>query len=174
MKIIKRRCKPLKLIIMGIFDYYLYMIHREVPSYYEIGLDLYILSSFILYNSRDDKYSAFIRNLQDGGGYTFVYGKNICYNTKRHMYVFLMNNTRLSLTTGHSDAFTYGWRWYNTKNSTEDINAVWIDKPSYITQPYTIHHIYHFVESINFLWTKLLLPNRFPPVYSFSSSSLIL
>ena len=50
---------------MGIFDYYLYMIHREVPSYYEIGLDLYILSFFILYNSRDDKYSSFIRNLPD-------------------------------------------------------------------------------------------------------------
>ena len=54
------------------------------------------------------------------------------------------------------------------KNTTDDINALWIDKPSYITQPYTIHHIYHFVESINFLWTKLLLPHLFPPVFPFS------
>lgn len=134
-----------------------------------MGLRKYLCFFFYSYYSHDDKYSSFIRNLPDGGGYTFVYGKNICYNTKRHMYVFLMKDHKLSLQRlGWGDAFTYGWRWYNMKNTTDDINALWIDKPSYITQPYTIHHIYHFVESINFLWTKLLLPHLFPPVFPFS------
>lgn len=42
--------------------------------------------------------------------------------------------------------------------------AVWIEEESYITQPFTIRHIYHFVESLNFLWLKLQYINDFPVV----------
>ena len=43
-------------------------------------------------------------------------------------------------------------------------SAIIIEKESVITQPFTLHHIYHFIESINFLWTKLLFVNEFPVV----------
>ena len=44
------------------------------------------------------------------------------------------------------------------------MDAIIIEKESVITQPFTIRHIYHFIESMNFLWTKLLFVNDFPVV----------
>ena len=111
----------------------------------------------------DDGYSAFIRNKRDGGGYTYVYGKNICYNTRSGKYVFLFDQNKLHLT-NPTDAFRYGWHYSNTQRSKYNISAYWVDEEVYITQPFTIRHIYHFVESLNFLWLKLQYINEFPVV----------
>ena len=61
-------------------------------------------------------------------------------------------------------AFRYGWRIDSTRKPLSDMDAIIIEKESVITQPFTIRHIYHFIESMNFLWTKLLFVNDFPVV----------
>lgn len=111
----------------------------------------------------DDSYSSFVRNVENEG-YTFVYGKNICYHPKRHQYAFLIKDKRMSLKRYYGEDFKYGWEWYNKPITAEEVDAYWVEEDSYITQPYTIHHIYHFVESINFLWTQMMDPGRFPVV----------
>lgn len=148
------------------------MTHRSRPSSFESYLQSYT-KVFNFISSQNDSYSSFVRSKNTEGGYTFAYGKNICYNTKRHQYVFLFEQNRFHLNPTGSNAFLYGWKWYNTRNTAQTINAYWVEEDSYITQPYTIHHIYHFVESINFLWTKLMFPGDYPVVESSVNRSLV-
>ena len=66
--------------------------------------------------------------------------------------------------TGWGDEFRYGWESANIIQPKSNISAYWVDEEVYITQPFTIRHIYHFVESLNFLWLKLQYINEFPVV----------
>ena len=134
----------------------------EDPIYVQKRLSKLLFSTLLIY-SFSDEYSAFIRNKNDGGGYTYIYGKNICYNTRSEKYVFLYDQKKRHLT-NPTDAFRYGWHYSNTQRSRSNISAYWVDEEAYITQPFTIRHIYHFVESLNFLWLKLQYINEFPVV----------
>ena len=62
------------------------------------------------------------------------------------------------------ESFRFGWKFVNHRNNITEENGVIIDEESVITQPYTTRHIYHFTESINFFWTKLMFINKFPVV----------
>ena len=123
----------------------------------------------ILTHRYNNEYSAFIRSTDYGGGYAYIYGKNICYNTRNGKYVFLVRNSDDKLyLMGWGDDFHYGWKSSNVIQPKSNISAYWVNEEAYITQPYTIRHIYHFVESLNFLWLKLQYINEFPVVSNIS------
>ena len=112
----------------------------------------------------DDGFTYYYQSKHPEAGYNFVYAKNLCYNFKKKRYYVLNRVNSRSLPIKRDVAFHYGWQIVNTYQTIDDMNAIIIEKESVITQPFTLHHIYHFIESINFLWTKLLFVNEFPVV----------
>lgn len=112
----------------------------------------------------DDGFTYYYQSKHPEAGYNFVYAKNLCYNFKKKRYYVLKRVNSRSLPIKRDVSFRYGWQIVNTDQTINDMNAIIIEKESVITQPFTLHHIYHFIESINFLWTKLLFVNEFPVV----------
>lgn len=113
---------------------------------------------------RDDSYTHIIRNDHPEAGYSFIYAKNLCYNFYKKKYILFTKTNTPNIPVKVDVAFHYGWYIYTSHQSFDDMDAVIIEKESVITQPFTLHHIYHFIESLNFLWTKLLFVNDFPVV----------
>ena len=100
-------------------------------------------------------------------GHTFIHGKNICYNPRKQSYTFY-STTLPTVVNPFDFVFQYGWKLRISRGPVPTQGAYWVEEESYITQPFTEHHIYHFVESLNFLWTKLMFMQSFPAVCTIS------
>ena len=115
----------------------------------------------------DSRYSAFTKHVNRRSGHTFIHGKNICYNPRKQSYTFY-STTLPTVVNPFDYVFQYGWKLRISRGPVPTHGAYWVEEDSYITQPFTEHHIYHFVESLNFLWTKLMFMQSFPAVCTIS------
>ena len=113
--------------------------------------------------THSDEYTRVARNSSKRLGFTVIYGRNICYSPRTRKYIFYLppHGGMLPL---YGAGFDYGWKFRIVRSPVPKESVHWVSEESYVTQPFTEHHIYHFVESINFLWMKQLRRSSFPAV----------
>ena len=138
------------------------LVFRNSPPAYVKNLDTYTYAHQVTC-SKDDRYSAYTKHVNMKSGHTFIHGKNICYNPRKQSYTFYLPSFS-SVVNPYEAVFHYGWNIRISRDTVPTQKVYWVEEDSYITQPFTEHHIYHFVESLNFLWTKLMFMQSFPAV----------